>query len=118
MTDMMMNEMTLTDNDLNGIFGGTVTEYAELLEALSTNPSLQKWGKIAGHLPGGNLVASNASDGIKGILKKLDIKVDLSLGFIGTGLFSSNNKYTRISTGEELTHAEVISIMKNTFISD
>ncbi len=105
----------LPEEDLEKVAGGTVNEYAELLSALSKNPNLQKWGNIAGHLPGGNLVAANASDGIKGILKGMDIKVDLSLGLGGTGLFSTNNKYTRISTGEPLTHAEVISILKSTY---
>ncbi len=104
--------------ELSNVSGGTVNEYAELLAALSINPKLQKWGKFAAHLPGGNLVALNASDGIKGILKGIDIKADISVGLGGTGLFSSNNKYTRISTGESMTHAEVIAEMKRHFTLD
>ncbi len=108
----------LTNDFLEEIAGGTVEEYSDLLAALSINPKLQKWGRFAAHLPGGNLVASNASDGIKGILKEIDIKLDLSLGLGGTGLFSSKNKYTRISTGESMTHEEVIAEMKRHFTLD
>ncbi len=103
---------------MENVTGGTVNEYADLLAALSINPKLQKWGRFAAHLPGGNMVAANASDGIKGILKKIDIKLELSLGLGGTGLFSSNNKYTRISTGERMTHQEVIAEMKRHFTLD
>ncbi len=103
---------------MEDVTGGTVNEYSDLLAALSINPKLQKWGRFAAHLPGGNLVASNASDGIKGILKEIDIKVDLSLGLGGTGLFSKANKYTRISTGESMTHQEVIAEMKRHFTLD
>ncbi len=103
---------------MENVTGGTVNEYSDLLAALSINPKLQKWGRFAAHLPGGNLIASNASDGIKGILKKIDIKLDLSLGLGGTGLFSSANKYTRISTGERMTHQEVIATMKKHFTLD
>ncbi len=105
-------------DELSDVSGGTVNEYSDLLAALSINPKLQKWGRFAAHLPGGNLVALNASDGIKGILKKIDIKADISVGLGGTGLFSSNNKYTRISTGESMTHEEVIAEMKRHFTLD
>ncbi len=112
-------EMKKVDMEtMANVTGGTVNEYADLLAALSINPKLQKWGRFAAHLPGGNLIASNACDGIKGILKKIDIKLDLSLGLGGTGLFSSNNKYTRISTGERMTHEEVITTMKKHFTLD
>ncbi len=114
----MKDSKKVTMEELENVSGGTVGEYSDLLAALTINPKLQKWGRFAAHLPGGNLVASNASDGIKGILKEIDIKVDLSLGLGGTGLFSSANKYTRISTGEKMTHAEVISTMKKHFTLD
>ncbi len=39
-----------TMEDVNG---GTVSEYPDLLAALSINPKLQKWGRFAAHLPGG-----------------------------------------------------------------
>ncbi|MCR5757553.1 MAG: hypothetical protein K6F95_06570 [Selenomonas sp.] len=114
----MKDSKEVSMEELETVSGGTVNEYADLLAALSINPKLQKWGRFAGHLPGGNLVASNASDGIKGILKEIDIKVDLSLGLGGTGLFSKPNKYTCISTGESLTHEEVIATMKKHFTLD
>ncbi len=114
----MMNNNKLSMDEMEIVTGGTVNEYSDLLAALTINPKLKKWGRFAAHLPGGNLVASNASDGIKGILKDIDIKVDLSLGFGGTGLFSSANKYTRISTGERMTHDEVIATMKKHFTLD
>ncbi len=114
----MMNNKKLSMDEMEFVAGGTVSEYSDLLAALTINPKLKKWGRFAAHLPGGNLVAANASDGIKGILKKIDIKLDLSLGLGGTGLFSSANKYTRISTGERMTHEEVIATMKKHFTLD
>ncbi len=113
-----LNEKKMDREEMKEVTGGTVNEYADLLQALTINPKLKKWGKFAAHLPGGNMVALNASDGIKGILKEIDIKADISLGFGGTGLFSSNNKYTRISTGERMTHEEVIATMKKHFTLD
>ncbi len=117
MTNVLENKM-IDLAAMENVNGGTVSEYSDLLAALSINPKLQKWGRFAAHLPGGNLIASNASDGIKGILKKIDIKLDLSLGLGGTGLFSKANKYTRISTGEDMTHQEVITEMKRHFTLD
>ncbi len=114
----MMNAKKISIDEMENVNGGTVSEYSDLLAALTINPKLKKWGRFAAHLPGGNLIASNASDGIKGILKEIDIKVDLSLGLGGTGLFSSANKYTRISTGERMTHQEVITEMKKHFTLD
>ncbi len=44
--------------------------------------------------------------------------MELSPGLGGTGLFSGANKHTRFSTGESMTHQEVIAEMKKRFTLD
>ena len=52
---MIKMTKTLENKKLNlaameNVTGGTVSEYSDLLAALSINPKLQKWGRFAAHL--------------------------------------------------------------------
>ena len=95
---------------LENVTGGTVSEFEDIMRAISQNYAMDEISGVAAHIPGIN----NASTYLlKHVLKKkLGITTDISLGFAGTGVGSKGNCYTDDATGAVLTHAEVIDRIK------
>lgn len=96
----------LTDEQLDQVAGGTVKQFEEICGAMAKNPTLKALLEGTSHIPLGNLASR---DIVEHILKdKLNIDADISLGWGGTGLFSKDNKYTDLSTGQSISHQEVL----------
>ncbi len=107
---MNMNEMkdlTLEEEEL--ACGGTVQEYSELERAYFDSQDLKDAINNVCHVPIANTLSVKV---IEGCLKRKGIDADISLGLLGTGLFSSPNKYVRRDTKQSISHQEVLKIMK------
>ena len=97
---MLKNNAKLNQNELNQVAGGTVKELEELVEACGAMATFQT------HVP-----ISNKADAayVKDYLRdKIGIEANISIGVVGTGLFSKHNTYKDIYTGRSLTHKEVL----------
>ena len=110
MTNTILKNEILSEEQLDTVNGGTVGEFNELISAIVKNPFFNALGKIAGHVPFGN------EHLIEDVTKELDnmgIKASIDLGWHGTGINSKNNKYTDKYSGESLTHAQVLKKIEN-----
>ena len=97
----------LTDDQLEQIAGGTVTEYREICNAFANNPILKGVLEIPENVPLANLMSKGDFENI--LKKYMGIDADISLGFLGTGLGSAPNTYKDLRNGgRSMTHAEVI----------
>ena len=97
---MLKNNAKLNQNELNQVAGGTIKELEELVEACGAMATFQT------HVP-----ISNKADAayVKDYLRdKIGIEANISIGVVGTGLFSKHNTYKDIYTGRSLTHKEVL----------
>ncbi len=93
------------------VSGGTVTELEELATALfDTNVGKGIVG-AGTHVPIGN---GPIVDDIKSTLSDLGIDADISTGFLGTGIGSSHNTYTVRASGQQISHQDVVNILKKT----
>ncbi len=107
---MNKNEIKeLSMEEKEQVSGGTVNEYSELQMAMYDNPALKGIVGAGSHVP---LVNAFAVDAVKSVLKDKGIDADISLGVCATGLFSSPNKYVNTETNQELSHQEVLNILK------
>ena len=100
--------MELGMNDLEIISGGTVGEFEDLFEALSSKTSSNSGMAVlfGSHFPGAN---NGLAALVEECLDKMyGITADIDLGFCGTGIGSEPNKYTDKATGRSLTHKEVM----------
>ena len=95
----------LSDGELEQIAGGTVGQLDDLVRAGVNNPFLKDLAGLGTHVPGANAITR---DLMEDFLGKIGINADISIGFLGTGLGSENNKYTDKATGQSLSHAEVL----------
>ncbi len=108
---MNMNEikdLTLEEEEL--VAGCTVDECTDLQQAFTDCKSIDWLVSIGGHTPGVNLVGKAA---LESDLGKVGVDADLSVGFLGTGIGSSANKYYKKGTKQELTHQEVLNVIRN-----
>ncbi len=96
--------------ELEQVSGGTVNEFSELQQAMYNNPTLKSLAGFGSHIPLSNL---GALDAVKGVLRKRGIDADISLGFLGTGIGSSANRYINRETNEQISHQEVLNILRN-----
>lgn len=100
--DKFKDEM-LTDDELDGVVGGSNREYSQIYNAISTNSAIN----------GGETYKYYNVDAIKTVLKeKLGIDAEINTDFSSNRLDLGNvaNKYTR--NGESLTQAEVLKLIK------
>ena len=101
---MLKDNAKLNQSELNQVAGGTVKEYKELIEAG------KGFFKFQAHIPGVNRVgATNLEDFMR---DKMGIEAHISLGAVGTGLFSKHNKYKDLSTGRSISHNEVLERLR------
>ncbi len=102
-----IKELNLEEEEL--VAAGTVNEYSELQMAMFNNPALKGIVGTGSHVP---LVNAFAVDAVKDVLKGKGVDADISLGVCGSGLFSSPNKYVNTETNQEMSHQEVLNILK------
>ena len=101
---MLKKTTKLSNNELTKVAGGTVKELEELLDACGAMATFQT------HIP-----ISNKADAayVKDYLHdKIGIDANISIGVVGTGLFSKHNTYKDRYTGRSLTHEEVLERIK------
>ena len=96
----------MSDEELEAVAGGTVGEFEELTKAIVSNPTLKKLGGFDSHVPALNGLLANQVE--KFLQDNLQIDADISLGFLGTGAGSKNNKYVDMTTGKYISHEEVL----------
>ena len=103
MTNVMsLNRMN--DYELENVVGGTVAELEGLVKACADNPHLKTFVGIAVHIPP---VAIATSYAMESKLNEMGIDANISVGVLGTGLFSKNNTYYDRKLGRNLSQAEV-----------
>ena len=101
--------MELGMDKLETVSGGTVGEFEDLFEALSSR-AVGTDGMaitIGSHCPGANYgLAALVEEYLD---KVYGISADIDLGFCGTGIGSDPNKYIDKATGKSMTHSEVMN---------
>ncbi len=103
-----IKELSLEEEEL--VAGGTVNECTDLQQAFTDCEATEGLVSAGAHCPVANLVGKAA---LESDLSKVGVDADLSVGFLGTGIGSSPNKYYKKGTKQELTHQEVLNIIKN-----
>ena len=108
MTNEILTNEILNDEQLDEVAGGTVREYEEICSAMANNPILKTILETGSHVPISNQVDKVL---VEDILKvEMGIKADISLGFLGTGLGSKANTYKDLRNGgQSMTHSQVIN---------
>lgn len=105
---MALNRMNACE--LDNVVGGTVAELKDLVQACADNPHMKKFVGVLIHFPPATLAAAYE---MESALSKIGIDANISVGVLGTGLFSKHNTYTDRETGRKLTHAEVVDRVRN-----
>ena len=110
-----MNNKKLNDFELDFVAGGTLTEVNQLADAFA------KKGGIFGEMVAEIHSALNSKTGLAGPvnillreavgkgLSQLGISHDLSVGVLGTGFMSKDNKYSY--NGNSISHADVLKMI-------
>lgn len=101
-----MTKKEVNDRELSNVTGGTVEELGELISAIY--PGEEQYRHLAtatSHIPVGSsaLAALLEKD-----LLQFGIRSNISTGLAGTGLCSKANMYQDVSTGQALTHRQVL----------
>ena len=109
------NLKRMSENDLNLVAGGTLTQVNELADAFARKGGT--FGQIVAEVHG----ALNDKSGLAGPvnilmrkavekgLTQLGISHDLSVGGLGTGFLSKNNSYS--FGGKSISHDEVLKMI-------
>lgn len=117
----VMEMEKMNEFELDNVSGGTVTEFEEILDAGNS-----KIG-IAGDLgsaarkaldmlgPGGSMAKSAAYMVLapmweKALKHDLNIDAYISIGWLGTGIRSTHNRYS--INGKSISHQEVLNMIK------
>ena len=100
----------LSDEQLNAVVGGTMTEFNQILSTVYANTHLQNEFKeqlavVTGGNLGGNLDLEKMTGTLKNILSEVGIEAKISV--LGT------NTYTDKINKNTLSHNEVIARIKN-----
>ena len=110
-----LNNKKLNDFELNFVAGGTLTQVNELADAFAKKGGT--FGEIVGEVHG----ALSGQSGVVGPLNillreavgkglnQLGISHDLSVGVLGTGFMSKDNKYSY--KGKSISHADVLKMI-------
>lgn len=111
-----MNNKKLNDFELDFVAGGTLTEVNQLADAFA------KKGGIFGEVVAEIHSVLNDKSGVAGPvnillreavgkgLSQLGISHDLSVGVLGTGFMSKDNKYS--CNGKSISHADVLKMIE------
>ncbi len=102
-----MKELNLEEEEK--VAAGTVSECTELGQAYVDCKAADGLIGIGTHVPLTNIACASE---LESALSDEGIKADLSVGFLGTGIGSKPNKYYRKDNGQELSHQEVLNILK------
>ncbi len=105
----MMEAKKVSMEALENVNGGTVSEFTDLVSALTPNGVLNGCGKISSHLPIGN---QKTAEVVEDILKQHGIDAKIDLGWWGTGIGSEKNTYVNANTGARMSHGEVLDYLK------
>lgn len=118
---MTKSKNVINDNELNTVYGGTLSEVCELAGAMASKQGKFGYGaaQLLSVLDTFELTSSASVANL--LLKKvvgdaldtLNIKHDLSVGVAGTGFMSNANTYSR--NGKTLYHTQVLEIIKKEF---
>ena len=100
----MMRELTL--KEMETVSAGTIRELDEIISALVKNGIFRTAITAVSHIPGLN---QREIQCVVSSLAKFGIKAEIDLGFAGTGLGSSANRYFSIANGKAMNHQEVLS---------
>lgn len=90
--------------ELDRVSGGTVKEFKELLTVY--NASTGSGASAVSEIPYINSCYAPEFEDI--LLDKYGVYSFISVGMLGSDLFSDPNIYVDTATGKELTHAEVV----------
>ena len=77
---------------------------------IKNNPHLKTLAGIAVHVPPAAIAGAYA---MESKLDEMGIDANISVGVLGTGLFSKNNTYYDRKLGRKLSHAEVVDRVRN-----
>ncbi len=102
-----IKELSLDEKEL--VAAGTVSECTELGQAYVDSKAVDGLIGVGTHVPLTNIACANE---LESALSDEGIRSELSVGFLGTGIGSKPNKYYRKDNGQELTHQEVLNILK------
>lgn len=102
----------LSDAELETVNGSTCAELHELSQAMDGNKALLKFITGVGEAIGTAVPPTNVAFayGMQKSLKVLKIDSNISVGWLGTGIRSSGNTYSR--GGKPLTHEQVVHMLK------
>lgn len=111
----------INDNELNTVYGGTLSEVCDLAGAIVSKQGkfCDAAAKLLSILDTFELTSSASvvnlflKKVVGDALDKINIKHDLSVGIAGTGFMSTANTYSR--DGKTLYHPQVLDIIKNEF---
>ena len=107
MTEKKFADEILTDEQLDGVTGGTTQEFEKIIQAISSNEDLvNKFKQALSDVPGGNISLENMKEPVTTLLKGLGIDAKINLN-------STLNSYKDTKTGKSLSHDKVISTIKN-----
>ena len=113
MNTKIFAEEILLDEEMEKVAGGTVGELNELTNAMLGNSKFKLLSNTETHVPGVNRMVA---DSVEKMLKEdMNIDANISLGFLGTGAGSAKNTYRDMTTGQYITHAEVIDRIKKSY---
>ena len=90
----------MTDEQLDQVAGGTVGEFADILEALAKQKVFKITNAASAHIPELNL---KITDGITSMLREIGIEANIDLGYHGTGLGSKKNTYKSTVTEKNVS---------------
>ena len=108
-----MTKKELNKEQLNNVSGGTVKELEELANAVYPGEEYARPVYLGTtHVPVGNIVI--ASEIAEDLEKVWGIDAHFNLGFCGTGIASVNNTYIDKTTGDYISHSDVVARIKNT----
>ena len=113
MTKKELTKKELNEEQLNNVSGGTVKELEELANAVYPGEEYARPVYLGTtHVPVGNIVI--ASELAEDLEKVWGIEAHFNLGFCGTGIASVNNTYIDKTTGDYISHSDVVARIKNT----
>ena len=100
----------MSENELDMVNGGTVTELHEILEAAGEAGGYKTLAKIANFASGNQAVLVGQAYGVESLLKDIGIDANVSVGFHGIG--SKANIYVDSKTGKRISHSDLINSLK------
>ena len=118
---MLKKFSKLNQNELTKVAGGTVTETIEIMDAIASNHKVLDGVPSAlcsvldiigpAGMAGKSAVIGTMAKPLENALKAdLGIDAYISVGWLGTGFRSTNNRYSK--DGKSLSHQEVLDMIR------